>query len=975
MKKVKFFICTFFFINLLIFKSISVDAMEIKNVLVLHSYNEGFSWTETISKGIKSAFNDADINVNIKFDYMDLKEKSDDTYLQGFFNLQKSKYAHIKFDAIIASDNGAMNYLLKYGQELFPKIPVVFCGINEINSAILENNSEYKIILENIAIDEMLENITLMFPNINIINVFGNNSISGKSDFDNIKKSSHKFSNYTFKFYENTPIEELKIKIENSDENTAFVFVTDPFTDSTGHYRYISDSKDEVFKNSSSPLFSFWDFELGNGILGGKITSGFYQGEEASKIALEILSGDSIDSIPKISESPNKYMFDYDQLKKFNINSKVLPEGSIVVNESVSFFAKYKVLVIITTIVFLFLVTIISFLSIIINQKRKNEIKLNDSYEELSAVYEELTATEEELRAQYEELRDNEEVIRNSEERFRLAIDGANDAIWEWDMITNQFFISEKWTEISGYDEPLNLKDIFKRYIHQEDKKAVKENLETCINNNSIFRSEFRIIGKDGSIKWILNRGKLLLNSKDKAIKMAGSITDITERKINEKQIKEMAYFDDITKLPNRNYFMKKLTKILETNYIDGKNTALIFLDLDEFKEINDTSGHDKGDSVLKEIAAKLKATLPLSSIVGRFGGDEFLVLIPEYGDIEDLESICNRLVQMFKKSFILDGSTNYVTASMGIAIAPMDGEEADILLKNADTAMYRAKEHGKNQYCFFNYAMRKELMKRVSIENNLRRALENHELKIYYQPQVNLTNGKIEGMEALIRWSNKELGFVSPSEFIPIAEKTGLIVPIGTWVLETVCKQNKIWLNKGFKYNSIGVNVSCIQFVREDFIDIVKDILFEEELESNYLDIEITESLLIDSTEDNINKLRELKSIGVKISLDDFGTGYSSLNYLRKLPINVLKIDKSFVQEICDKAEQRLIIEVIINLSHSLGYKVVAEGVETKEQLELLKTMKCDIGQGYYFSKPINVEEMEQLLENLSTNDNQFLC
>jgi EAL domain-containing protein (putative c-di-GMP-specific phosphodiesterase class I) len=276
---------------------------------------------------------------------------------------------------------------------------------------------------------------------------------------------------------------------------------------------------------------------------------------------------------------------------------------------------------------------------------------------------------------------------------------------------------------------------------------------------------------------------------------------------------------------------------------------------------------------------------------------------------------------------------------------------------------MYRAKEQGKNQHCFFSYSMGKELMKKITIENNLRHALENKEFEVHYQPQVNLSTGKIEGMEALIRWNSKELGFVSPNDFIHIAEKTGLIVPIGNWVLETACKQNKLWLDKGLSYNSIAINVSSIQFIRPNFIDNIKDILAKENLPSVFLEIEITESLLMDSTEETINKLNDLRSMGIKISLDDFGTGYSSLNYLRQLPINVLKIDRSFVLEICDKTEQRLIVDVIINLSHKLGYKVIAEGIETKEQLELLKDMGCDIGQGYYFSRPVNAEKMEALL------------
>jgi diguanylate cyclase (GGDEF)-like protein/PAS domain S-box-containing protein len=964
MKKIRFFICIFFFANLLIFKSSSVSATEVKNVLVLHSYNEGFAWTGAISKGINSVFNDANANINVKYDYMDLKEKSDEQYLESFLNLQKSKYAHIKFNAIIASDNGAMDYLLRYGDKLFPEIPMVFCGVNDINASAIMDKPMYKFISENIEAEAMIKNVLSVFPETSTINIYGSDSLSGQMDFDNIKNITEKFiGKCKFNFYKNTTVEQLKSKIEISNKDTAFIFVTDPFLDADGHYRYINNLKEDIFIKSPAPLFSFWDFDLGYGTIGGKVTSGFYQGEEAAKLALKILNGDDLASIPQITQSPNKYMYDFNQLDRFNINLKYLPEGSIIINSTPSFFEEHKVLVIITVIIFIFLVTIISFLSIIVNQKRKNEIKLNNSYEELSAVYEELAATEEELRAQYEELQQNEEIMRNSEERYRLAIEGSNDAIWEWNIERQTFFISEKWTDITGHAKVTNFMDVYDKYSYEDDREFAKKDLETSINSKEIYKSEFRIIAKDGSIKWLLNRGKLLFNYKDEPIKMAGSITDISERKAIEKQIRYMAYYDMITGLPNRNYFMDKFKEILRSNSLTNKSCALIFLDVDEFKKINDTLGHDNGDNLLKEFAGKLKTSITLDSIAARFGGDEFLVLIPEFNSMKDLENICSNVLRIFKEPFILNGLPNYVTSSMGVVIAPMDGDDTELLLKNADTAMYRAKEQGKNQYCFFNYSMSKDLAKKISIENNLRNALENNEFQLYYQPQINLSNGKIEGMEALIRWKNNELGFVSPNEFIHIAEKNGLIVPIGNWVIKTACAQNKNWLEKGFKYNSIAINVSCVQFVRQDFIDIIKDVLSKESLPSSCIDIEITESLLIDFTEDNINKLKDLKSMGVKVSLDDFGTGYSSLNYLRKLPINKLKIDKSFIQDICEKEEQRIIVDVIINLSHRLGYEVIAEGVETKEELDLLNDMGCDIAQGYYFGKPVSAEEMEQLL------------
>jgi len=959
------------FIFTLIIVSISYKiswASDMKNILVIHSYNEGFLWTNSISKGIDDVFDLSNKDINVVYDYMDLKEVKSEDYFRKFHDIQKIKYTDRKFDVIIVSDNGAMDYIMKYSENLFIDTPIVFCGVNEASFVNYQDNIRYKFVTEGKDIKAMIENIQTIMPNVNTINVFGNTTPAGNDDLNDLKKFQESYkSNIKFNFYEGYTIDGVKAKIDSADNSTAFLFSTDPFVDNSGKYRYINNVKESIFKDSEVPMFSFWDFDIGYGTIGGKVTSGYYQGESAGKIALEILNNTSLNDIDTRTEGLNKYIYDYNQLKKFNISLSSIPKESTILDKPFSFYEKYKNLVIGTAIVFFLLLVIIILLGLMINQKRKNEEELNRNYEELSSVYEELSATEEELRAQYDELQRNEEILRNREERYRLAVEGAKDTIWEWDIKKDNLVISEKWIELSGSNKTINIKEIYNNFIFEEDKIFVKNAFEDTISNGKILMREFRIITVDGSIKWVLARGNVLRDLEGDPVKIAGSITDISEIKKKETQIKQMAYYDSLTGLPNRNLFIWKVKENLKNYNSYIYNAAVIFLDIDDFKRINDTLGHDKGDYLLQRIADKLKECLPKEALAARFGGDEFLIEIPEIKKIGDIKDICDNILNIFKEPFMIDGIINYITTSIGISIYPVDGNSYETLLKNADTAMYSAKEKGKNQYCFFNYDMERDLLRKIVLENNLRNAIKNNEFKLYYQPQIDLFNGTIEGMEALIRWENSELGIVSPNEFIKIAEKTGLIIPIGKWVIETACRQNKIWIDKGFKYNFIGVNVSCIQFMQNEFIENIIKILNDVDLPSNFLDIEITESLLIDSTETNINKLAELRDLGISLSLDDFGTGYSSLNYLRQLPINTLKIDKSFIDEVCYKDEQRHIIEVIINLAHRLGCRVVAEGIEDKEQFEILKTMRCDLGQGYYLSKPISAEEMEKLLkENL---------
>ncbi|MDP4144278.1 MAG: EAL domain-containing protein [Bacillota bacterium] len=593
--------------------------------------------------------------------------------------------------------------------------------------------------------------------------------------------------------------------------------------------------------------------------------------------------------------------------------------------------------------------------------------KLNLSYEELSAVYEELSATEEELRAQYDELVESQEALTLSEERYKQALDGINDAVWEWDLRTNKFFASDKWYEITGYSiKDIDILNLIKMAVLPEFQETMLKDIRNHLNKKtSAYRSEFKIITASGEVKWILNRGKLLGNSKGESLKFSGSISDITITKSAEEKVRELAYYDPLTGIPNRTTFFYQLDEAIKSCRRNYKKGAVLFIDLDDFKKINDSLGHDVGDMLLKAISNKLIKLADGKDAICRFGGDEFLILRKDVVDKMEIIQLAKGLLKIFETSFDLAGKQIFITGSIGISIFPDDGLDKSIILKNADTAMYKAKEKGKNMYQFYNAEMSKGLMRNMIIEKALRTAIPNNELYLQYQPQVEIKTGRIVGNEALVRLKNDELGFVSPGEFIPVSEKTGLIIPIGEWVMKIACWQNMKWMNKGYDSRRISINVSSRQIQQLDFVEKVKNYISELGIPPQLVEIEITESILMESLESNVEILNELRKFGVRIALDDFGTGYSSLNYLRTIPIDTLKIDKSFIDDICFNETQGAIVDGIIQMAHKMGIEVVAEGIETRDQLEVLRQKGCDIVQGYIFSKPLHANELDIMLGN----------
>jgi diguanylate cyclase (GGDEF)-like protein len=439
----------------------------------------------------------------------------------------------------------------------------------------------------------------------------------------------------------------------------------------------------------------------------------------------------------------------------------------------------------------------------------------------------------------------------------------------------------------------------------------------------------------------------------------------ITKIRAAEEAASQMAYYDTLTGLPNRALFYDRLNQALALARRRKTMLAVTFLDVDRFKTINDTLGHTMGDRLLKSIADRLKNCVREIDTVSRFGGDEFTMIFPDVRRVQDIDIVAHKILHSLSEAFLIEGHELFVTASMGISLFPADGCDADILVKGADTAMYRAKEKGKNNYQFYRPEMNAEALRRLTLENCMHKALRRNEFVLHYQPQVDLKSGLVTGAEVLIRWENPDLGFLYPKEFIPLAEETGLIVPIGEWLLYAACLQTKAWHRAGSRNLNIAVNLSMCQFRQKNLSGAITRALENTGLDPQYLDLELTEGIIMRDVEETVSTMRELRSLGIYLTIDDFGTGYSSLNYLKYLPLSKLKIDQSFVHGITLDPNDEAISKAIIVLAESLDLKVIAEGVETIEQLEFLRAHNCDEAQGYLLGKPLPAEEFTRLLED----------
>jgi diguanylate cyclase (GGDEF)-like protein len=598
------------------------------------------------------------------------------------------------------------------------------------------------------------------------------------------------------------------------------------------------------------------------------------------------------------------------------------------------------------------------------------EEKAIDTARDIGGLLASLAAMRNGLRKAFRDLASNESRLANAQ---RIA--GIGD--WEHDLVSGTMTRSEEVYRICGRppgDLPLT-SAIPLEIVHPEDRQLVEEFVNAAQDRGEDFNVDFRITLPDGGTRYIHAQGEVLQDASGKVVRLAGTIQDISARKLAEKQIEYLALHDGLTGLPNPRFFRSEATKAISEAVRFETKLAALFLDLDRFKNINDSLGHGIGDHLLKEVAERITHCLrkgdavsrePQASkenVLARQGGDEFTVLLTTLRHAEDAARVAQRIQDALASPFRIEGHEIFTSASIGIAVFPDDGGDVETLLKNADTAMYTAKAEGRKNYKFFTEAMNKAASAKLSLESDLHNALRQNEFILHYQPQIDVASRKIVGVEALIRWQHPRRGLVPPLEFIPLAEERGLIIPIGEWVLRTACLQASAWHRAGLAKITVAVNMASPSFKQMDLMTVVADALEKSGLEAAYLELEVTESVMMHDIEAVLTTLKNLKGIGIHLSIDDFGTGYSSLSYLQRFPLDALKIDRSFVSNI-DKTEGSAIALAIMALAKSLNLKVIAEGVETEHQVRILQEHGCEFMQGFLFSRPVPADEITRLLQ-----------
>lgn len=944
----------------------SAEELPSQNVLVLHSYQKGFAWTDDQSTGIEERLKSAESLPVIYTEYLDWKRYPTQSNLEHFYETIKYKYENVHIDAIITTDDAALSFAMKYRKVILDNAPIVFSGVNELGVSGIQNRDNLTGVIEKIDPTQTIHMAMKINPSIKKVYVVFDNSESGLSTGKMVMDQIDSL-NLGLQLF---PMNHLSVEQIKATASTlspdSIVLMTTYYSDSTGKIVEFDRFASELGRSSSVPVYHIYDFGLNHGAFGGSLISGRIQGQTAAGLALRLLKGESASQIPIVTDSTVRNVFDYNELQRFGISVNKLPEGSEIINKPFSFYQTYKVLVL--SIIAAFTVLLAFILILLFYVQLVKRIRSN---------------------------------LEKSNERFSLATYGADAVIWDVDMSTMIYYFSDSWYELLGYerDEINESRGGWRDIIHPEDAEQ-EDRLRTqhLEGRSSYYYAEYRMRSKSGDYKWFQARGKVLRSAGGGYIRFAGSMVDVTDRKgyesklqmsyqelestyeeltalqdelleqynkvvenqallqTSEEKYRLLAYNDVLSGLPNRLSLSEELKKFIQEH--DGGQAALFFLDIDNFKYINDTLGHTFGDELLVKVGERLLGLSDGRSKHFRFGGDEFVILFKDVNGFEEVICYAESLVQGFKDPFQLNASVVHISTSIGIARYPENGRNAEELLKNADIAMYKAKEAGKGIYVIYGHEMQQHFDERMIIENHLRNAITNNELSLHYQPLVDIASGGIWGFEALIRWNNPVLGFVSPLAFIKIAEDCRLIVPIGEWVLRNACRFIKDLQDQGYEGYHISVNISVIQLMLDDFTEMVLTVLRETGLAPEYLELEITESIFMESFEAISSKLEFLKQRGIGIALDDFGTGYSSLSYLRQLPITTLKIDKSFIDSI-DTPHNMSLARSIVTIGHDMGLNVTAEGVETPEQLAFLERTSCDKIQGYYISRPIPEQEV----------------
>jgi len=900
-------------------------------ILIFHSYQESLLWDKDINQGIEKVFRSSGLNYGLYYEYMDSKRSNTIEYFQELAHFYRYKYKDNSFDLIIASDNNALLFLEEYGREIFDSTPVIFTGVNGFEDDMLDGYDNITGVAEEPSYRETIDIALKLHPDKEELIVYGDQTTTYHINKAQLKKIIPEYQDkITFSFRDHLRLSEIVEDLKGVGDDSIVLLISSIIDDQgkTLSFSRIASLLSE--SNTAVPIYGLWDFYLGYGVVGGKVVSGEKMGELAANMAVKYLQGTAIDDIEVIRESPNPYVFDYKKLVNFSINIKKLPADSIIINQPEGNLIIPRQYVFSTLMLLVFLLFFAIYL-IHTNTKIRNtrsEVKAEKMFSERI-----INTAEAAI------------VVLDTEGRVKLF---------------NRFC-----EELSLYkkDEVLG-KDAFDLFFTHGSREHHRQNLSDMLGNGvTQWRTETTIVDKNGEHHFVSWQNSFIKNPEGKIEGVLSIGIDLTKQNQIEENLQYKLYHDELTLLPNMKFIREKLTISVEEAVDEETSLAIMMFDLDRFRLVNDIYGHQFGDQLLIKVSERLTSLIGDRATIARIGGDDYIILLTGVEEVPEVVTIAEDILKEIKKPFNIDDEEILIQASIGIAIYPGDGGNEDRLIKAADSAMYRAKEMGNGSYHLYNDDINIRNTERHFLEKNIVYALEDKQFEVYYQPIVEVNTGEIVGAEALLRWNHPERGIISPGKFIPIAEENGSIIEIGYYVIREACKQFARWYKMGCDLGMLSINLSPRQFGQDYLLEEIEAILSDCNFPADKLVLEITESTAIINPSQTSRTLHEMRSRNIRFFLDDFGTGFSSLNYLTRFPVHGLKIDRSFINLLENGGENHSVVAAIIAMAHQLGIKVIAEGVETAEQLQFIKDHKCEFTQGYYCYRPMPVKDLEEIL------------
>lgn len=965
-----FFILIFLNMSSLV-SSQTLPNKEMNNILIIQSYNQGISLTDEFNKEIDGAFLRSPFEVTENhIEYLDAMRVDYEDDYSLFAEYLRAKYDTMSIQGIICVGGEAYEFVNRYHESLFDSLPAVYLGVEPsfINE---QGTSKIEGINPEIPFSALFNQMKQINPDIKQINIYTNSNLVAVNYNQILKRISEEF-NLPFQIYSEQKAETYLQNVLAMKQSDGVILLSSLY-DERGTIYTMDYLFDEIDLHGEVPVLTIEEYYVGKG------ATGSIQYNQKAYVAATIealqqkIEGNNKSSILSNEETLElESVIDYGKIQKLQLTTKNLDSNVIFRNKPsiVENIQSNALEFVIVALVVITVILIFSVVNLLLRLKAENDreetrIDLQMSYMELEAAHEQLVAGESELNRQFKELQIKEDELRKSRERYRLAAKGSEFGIWDIDMLTGKMYFSNKGKEILGLPMAKELFGMAEFYelFEVKEELAFRRIVDDHINQKlSVVEYEAQLM-INGCKEWVSIRGKALFNEKKEAIRLAGSLTNITQEKAADEKLLQIAFKDELTGLNNKAYFNNLLQSLCENKSVPCHNVALMLIDLDNFKIINDTLGHNYGDEVLKKVADILKAEIGKEQEVIRFGGDEFIVLVKNYKNRDAIEAMATNLITTFRRKFDVDGIGFSNTLSIGIAFYLEESNDIDTLLKQADLALNEAKAEGRNQYVYYDERMQLAVNHSLWFERELESAIENKQFELYYQAKYDIESDRVSGYEALIRWHNPEVGIISPSEFIPVAEANGMIISIGEWVVKEAIDQLDEWHKMGYDDLKMSINLSAKQFNEVNLTEVIEQAMAGKLVEARHVEFEITETTAIFDVDSAIDILNGFKEKGYQIALDDFGTGYSSLNYLSVLPIDTLKIDKSFVDHIMTASSGGDIVKTVIQLAHANNMAVVAEGVEDVEQFEFLRKEQCDLIQGYYISRPVPAKEAIKLV------------